>query len=203
MGPGNRGAYPGKAYYVWVPEKRGAGMKGRDQLFSKKSDEWETPKWLFDQLNEEFHFNFDGACNYENCLCEHGNVIQDGIKVSWYPTWDKIYINPPYSKIAAFMEKAYIESQKGAVVVCLIPVRSDTRYWHDYVMKAAEIRIIRGRLKFINPALPSWDPEGNFKVSPAPFPSCVVIFWQKEPEAINDPPVIGPTIEQPKKVKVA
>ena len=97
-----------------------------------------------------------------------------------------IFLNPPYSKIGAFMKKAYEESLKGAIVVCLIPCRSDTRYWHNYVMMAHEIRLIMGRLKF-----------GDGK-GPAPFPSCVVIFNHNKYDKNNDP--IFKPLKQPGKV---
>ena len=149
-------------------------MKGQKALFSHKGDEWETPQWLFDKLDDEFHFEVDAAANGENALCRqfYGPYPQlDSLVIywtdptpigNWHPT--KFFLNPPYSKIAAFMKKAYEESLKGATVVCLIPARTDTRYCHDYCMKADEIRWIKGRLKF-----------GDAKNS-APFPSMIVIF---------------------------
>lgn len=160
-------------------------MKGQKALFSKASDEWETPQWLFDKLNVEFHFEMDLAANEDNTKC--GDFLSkdhDALgNVAWFGT---SFLNPPYSKIAAFMKKAYEESLKGAVVVCLIPCRTDTRYWHDYVMRAQEIRFVKGRLKFNG---------GNYS---APFPSCIVIFdhqlWQGNPY-----PWIGKSIEQVKK----
>lgn len=174
-------------------------MNGKDTaLFSKASDEWSTPQWLFGMLDLEFYFLCDAAATAKNrktLSVWFGTGSEqrwlDALKVKdWQESTGvrSFFLNPPYSKIAAFMKKAYEESQKGATVVCLIPSRTDTRYWHDYVMKAQEIRFVKGRLKF-----------GDQKNS-APFPSCVVIFWQKEPESINDPPIIGKTIEQPRKV---
>jgi site-specific DNA-methyltransferase (adenine-specific) len=174
-------------------------MKGRDVLFSHKNDNWETPKWLFDKLDEEFHFDLDAACNPENCLSRTGYgyaIGEDALKADWSKFMmdngedaSIFFLNPPYSQISAFMKKAYEESLKGAVVVCLIPVRSDTRYWHDYVMKADEIRFIKGRLKFTNPLVPD--------TTSATFPSCVVVFdstdygWCK--------PRLGTTIISPVK----
>ena len=74
------------------------------------------------------------------------------------------FVNPPYSQIKAWCKKAYDEWQKGKTVVMLIPSRTDTAYWHDYIMKADEIRFIRGRLKF-----------SGAKYN-APFPSAVIVF---------------------------
>jgi len=180
-------------------------MNGKDTaLFSKKSDEWETPQWLFDLLNEEFHFNVDAASRqYITQKCNR--CFTDALTLEWTKWGERFWLNPPYSQIAVFMKKAYEESQKGAVVVCLIPARTDTKYWHDYVMKAQEIRFVKGRLKFENKTLPSWNPEGNFKISPAPFPSVIVIFKKETPmQFLSHPygPVIGPTIEQHRRVPV-
>jgi len=164
-------------------------MNGKDTAcFSKNSDEWETPQWLFDLLDQEFHFQIDAACSISNILCLCGFTKDvDALQSEWvsydYDDDDvvipngiyRIFLNPPYSKIGPFMKKAYEESLKGATVVCLIPCRTDTRYWHDYVMKAHEIRLIQGRLKF-----------SNSKTS-APFPSCIVIFDHNKYDKNNDP----------------
>jgi len=178
-------------------------MKGQKALFSKASDEWETPQWLFDLLDKEFHFDYDLACTPQNCKCKCGIFApeQDALIFPW--KWLAVrsiigFLNPPYSKIAAFMKKAYEESLKGAVVVCLIPCRTDTRYWHDYVMKAQEIRFVKGRLKFNNRTLPSYKEDGSHKVSSATFPSCVVIF-DSHSFPIDGYPMIGKTIESVKK----
>ena len=170
-------------------------MKGRDVLFSKSSDEWETQQWLFDKLNKEFHFDCDAAANEYNSKCGE-DWLQNALEDDWMKFgYKKFYLNPPYGKIAAFMKKAYEESLKGAVVVCLIPVRSDTRYWHNYVMMAHEIRLIMGRLKFNNRTLPPWKSDGSHKLSSATFPSCVVIFDHSKYDKNNDP--IFTTIKQP------
>jgi phage N-6-adenine-methyltransferase len=166
-------------------------MNGKDTAcFSKNSDEWETPQWLFDLLDQEFRFDVDAAATEENAKCFFR--FDDALDRPWYEGDDPelkdvlefigiggvartFWLNPPYSKIGAFMKKAYEESLKGATVVCLIPCRTDTRYWHDYVMKAHEIRLIQGRLKF-----------SNSKTS-APFPSCIVIFDHNKYDKNNDP----------------
>ena len=159
-------------------------MDGKDSvMFSKKSDEWETPKELFNKLDKEFHFNGDMAATSENRLCAHYCTREsDALKYDWVvPSLTNVFfLNPPYSQIGSFIKKAYEESQKGATVVCLIPSRTDTKYWHDYCMKALEIRFIKGRLKFGNRSLPKTQ-DTQFKlqdrkISSAPFPSCIVIF---------------------------
>lgn len=125
-------------------------------LFKSMSDEWRTPKSVYDALDAEFHFRFD-PCPME------GGSPWDSLYLPWqFPA----FCNPPYSKISSWVEKAFQESAKG-IVVLLVPSRTDTRWWHKYVMKAKEIRFIKGRLKF-----------GNAKNS-APFPSCVVIFSER------------------------
>ena len=163
-------------------------MNGKDSvMFSRKSDEWETPLWLFDLLDREFGFDCDVAATRENSKC--ALFMQDAFSLPVWCGYDdhfwddddcdlyvsKFFLNPPHSKIAAFIKKAYEESLKGAVVVCLIPCRTDTRYWHEYVMKAHEVRFIMGRLKF-----------GDSK-NLAPFPSCVVVFDHSKYDKNNDP----------------
>lgn len=121
------------------------------------TDEWRTPKSVYDALDTEFHFKFD-PCPQDP------DAIWDGINRPWdFPA----FCNPPYSDIGTWVKKAYEEGRIGTVVM-LIPSRTDTRWWHAYVMKAKEIRFIKGRLKF-----------GDAKNS-APFPSCVVVFTPNE-----------------------
>lgn len=123
--------------------------------FSAITDNWRTPKDLYDNLDKEFSFNFD-PCPYTEKEFEI-----DGLSIEW---GESTFCNPPYSDLKNWCKKAYEESLKGKTVVMLIPSRTDTKAWHDYVMKAKEIRFIKGRLKF-----------GDSKNS-APFPSCIVIF---------------------------
>lgn len=126
--------------------------------FSSVTDNWKTPQDLYDDLDKEFGFNFDPCPLNEN-------PDFDGLLIEW---GSKTFCNPPYSKLRDWCKKAYQESVKGKTIVMLIPSRTDTRAWHDYVMKAQEIRFIKGRLRF-----------GDAKNS-APFPSCVVIFNPKK-----------------------
>lgn len=120
--------------------------------FSNVRQDWKTPRAFFEGLNLEFGFQQDP------CPTEH---LIDSLKTEW---GSPAFVNPPYSEIAVWVKKAYEEHQKGKTVVMLIPSRTDTRWWHEYVMKAKEIRFIKGRLKF----------DGH-KFN-APFPSCVVVF---------------------------
>lgn len=124
-------------------------------LFSSNSDEWATPQALFDELNEEFHFTLDVCATAENTKCKEYLTKEDnGLLVDWkkHVCW----MNPPYSNIAEWIWKAATENIKGATVVCLIPSRTDTKYFHNFIWNTAanrpydgvEIRFIKGRLKF-------------------------------------------------------
>lgn len=139
-----------------------------DAMFSSKTDQSETPQWLFDELNKEFEFTLDVCATADNAKCkEFFSPEDDGLSQDWRGV---CWMNPPYGrKISEWIEKAYKESQNGATVVCLVPSRTDTRWWHDYCVKG-EIRFLKGRLKF-----------GNCKNS-APFPSAIVVFRQKAKE---------------------
>lgn len=123
----------------------------KDIHFSSVTDDWSTPKDVYASLNAEFNFDFDP--------CPLGGA--SGLDIEWGKS---NFVNPPYSQLRAWCKKAYEEWQKGKTVVMLIPSRTDTKAWHEYVMKAAEIRFIKGRLKF-----------GDAKNS-APFPSAVIVF---------------------------
>lgn len=131
-------------------------------LFSSASDEWATPQALFDELNAEFRFVFDAAATSSNAKCIYH--CDDSLDMNWHIYMGAVWLNPPYSKIKEFAKKAYEESLKGATVVMLIPARTDTRYFHDWIYHKAELRFIKGRLKF-----------GDAKNS-APFPSMLCIY---------------------------
>lgn len=135
-----------------------------DLMFSSKSDEWSTPQDFFNKLNAEFHFTLDPCCSIENHKCEkYFTQSDDGLLQDW--EGETVFVNPPYSNIAAWVEKAWKEGRKeNTTVVLLIPARTDTRYFHNYIYNKSEIRFVKGRLKF-----------GNSK-NAAPFPSMVVIY---------------------------
>ena len=132
--------------------------------FSSKTVEWPTPQGLYDELDEEFNFTLVQCATDENTKCEmYFTEADDGLKQDWEK--EKVFMNPPYGReIGNWMEKAYVSSLKGATVVCLVPARTDTRWWHDYAMSASEIKFVKGRLKF-------GDAENS-----APFPSAIVVF---------------------------
>ena len=123
-------------------------------IFSRKSDEWSTPKALYAALDAEFGFVFDP------CPLHDGHGVS-GLMMEWGA---RSFCNPPYSNIYPWMEKGYREFTAGKCVVFLVPSRTDTRWWHEFVMKASEIRFVRGRLRF------------GESTRNAPFCSSVVIF---------------------------
>lgn len=111
-------------------------------MLSSNTDLWETPQDFFDKLNEEFHFDLDVCALPENAKCEkYFTPEQDGLFKEWRGT---CWMNPPYGrKIGAWVQKAYETSaHEGGTVVCLLPARTDTAWWHDYAMKG-EVRFIR------------------------------------------------------------
>lgn len=129
-------------------------MADKAAMFSSKSDHWSTPPEVYGELHAEFGFTFD-PCPL--------NSTEDGAKRPWS---GRVFCNPPYSKIAAFIKKAIWHLHAGDVelAVFLIPARTDTAWFHDFIYGKAEVRFCRGRLKF-----------GGSKNS-APFPSMVVVF---------------------------
>ena len=133
-------------------------------FFSCKTDQWETPQDFFDQLDKEFHFTLDPCADETNHKCErYFTKEQDGLKQSWIR--ETVFCNPPYGKaVSAWVEKAHRESERGATVVMLIPARTDTRYFHEFIYKKHEIRFIKGRLRYN-------DGRGQ-----SPFPSMIVVM---------------------------
>ena len=136
-----------------------------DVMFSSKTDLWETPQDFFDELDQEFHFELDVCATNDNHKCDcYFTPEQDGLSQDW--DCDVCWCNPPYGReIGRWVEKAYktVEQNKNTVVM-LLPARTDTKWFHEYIYGKAEVRFIKGRLKF-----------GGAKNS-APFPSMVVVF---------------------------
>jgi len=130
-----------------------------------KTTEWETPQAFFHSLNREFHFGLDPCATAVNAKCNrYFTRAHDGLSKSWANS--PVYVNPPYGReLAAWVKKAYNESRLSPYpIVMLLPARTDTHWWHDYVMRADEIRFVEGRLKF-----------GGADTS-ATFPSVVAVF---------------------------
>lgn len=135
-------------------------------MFSSTTDVWATPQRFFDELNSEFNFELDVCATPENAKCRRFYTKeQDGLAHPWT---GRVWCNPPYGReIGKWVKKAFETAARGGLVVMLLPARTDTRWFHDYIYGKAEVRFIRGRLKF-----------GDSKNS-APFPSMVVIFGEK------------------------
>ena len=131
-----------------------------DVMFSSKTDMWSTPQDFFDILNAEFGFTCDVCATKENAKCEHYfTQEQDGLKQEWTGV---CWCNPPYGRlIGKWVQKA---AESKCTVVMLLPARTDTRWFHDWIYERAEVRFLRGRFKF-----------GGCQ-NAAPFPSMVVIF---------------------------
>lgn len=134
-----------------------------DVMFSSKTDLWETPKDFFDKLDAEFRFNLDVCALPENAKCAaFYSPDVDGLSQPWY---GRCWCNPPYGRqVGRWVAKAAQSAAEGATVVMLLPARTDTSWFHDYIYGRAEVRFVRGRLKFGGSA------------NSAPFPSMVVIF---------------------------
>jgi site-specific DNA-methyltransferase (adenine-specific) len=140
--------------------------KTTELMFSSGRLNWSTPQDFFDKLDGELGpFTLDACASKENTKCEkYYSSKDDSLKQDW--SENIVFCNPPYGRgIKYWIKKGYEESLKNNTkVVMLIPSRTDTKYWHEYVMRAQEIRFVKGRLKF-----------GNSSNS-APFPSAVVVF---------------------------
>ena len=133
-------------------------------LFSSERHDWETPPDLFAKLDREFGFKLDAAATRTNAKCRlFLDEAADALKLSWSPS--PVWLNPPYGRtIGQWVEKARRESERGATVVCLLPARTDTAWFHDHVLDKAKVRFLRGRLRFVGAE------------SSAPFPSMLAIY---------------------------
>lgn len=129
--------------------------------------EYNTPQWLFDALNVEFGFTLDAAASKDNTKCnKYFSIENDGLSQDWED--EVVWLNPPYGKgiTAKWLKKAYLESKRGATVVVIVPVRADSKWWHDYAMKG-EIRLFRNRINFDN---------NHDATHYAPFATAVIVF---------------------------
>ena len=139
----------------------------REVMSSSKDMTWATPQQWFDYLNLEFKFTLDPCCHHETAKCEkYYTPVEDGLKQSWAE--ERVFMNPPYgAALFNWMEKAYIECKDNkALVVCLVPARVDTQWWHQFAAKG-EVRFPIGRIKFAGAD------------NSAPFPVAIVIFRPK------------------------
>lgn len=139
-------------------------------LLSSEKMDYCTPQAFFDALDREFHFHLDAAATARIAKCKaYYTPETDGLKSPWTLAWGAVFCNPPYGReIGKWVRKAWEEAARGATVVLLIPARTDTSYFHDYIYGQAEIRFVRGRIHF--------EDEDGTKYPPAPFPSMVVIY---------------------------
>lgn len=141
----------------------------KEIMFSSKSDLWETPQELFDKLDQEFGFTLDVCAIPENAKCQKFYTPeQDGLKMPWKGI---VWCNPPYGRqVGQWVRQAALAAAAGNTVVMLLPARTDTKWFHEYIYQRtnAEIRFLQGRLHF-----------GGAK-NAAPFPSMIVVFRGKE-----------------------
>jgi len=157
-----------------TPNKTRLGNLGNDYGAVSKSIEWGTPPHVFEKLDQEFDFTLDVAASDSLHVCErYFTKEQDGLKQSW--AGERCFMNPPYGRdIAEWVEKANYETMdKCPLVVGLLPVRADTRWFHNHILPNAQIRFIKGRLKF-----------GGFKAGAA-FASMIVIWENRDIQPVG------------------
>ncbi len=140
-------------------------------MFSSATDMWATPQEFFDKLDRLFGFTLDVCATADNAKCANFFTQNtDGLAQDWEGV---CWMNPPYGRsIGAWVEKAYLSSLNGTTVVCLLPARVDTRWWHNYCVKG-EVTFIKGRIKF------------GEATNCAPFPSAVVVFRRSVADVLN------------------
>lgn len=148
----------------------------KNTMFSSDKTCWETPQAFFDQLNAEFHFTLDAAASDKNHKCSRYYTAEtDGLMQNWQG--ETVFCNPPYgaAETGIWTRKCYEEGKKaGTTCVLLIPARTDRASFHDYIYNKAEVRFVRGRLKFELDGQPIRDRHG--RPASAPFPSMICIF---------------------------
>lgn len=133
-----------------------------DIHFNSNSDEWETPQHIFNKYNDIYKFTLDAAATSLNAKCtNYFTKESNGLEQGWY---GNVWCNPPYSNVKLWIQKAYEESLKGITITMLLPARTDTIAWHEYIFPHAKVEFLKGRLKFSN------------SKNSAPFPSAIVIF---------------------------
>ena len=157
-----------------------------DVMFSKATDLWETPDELFEQFHRTQKFTLDAAADESNHKLDRwfgpGGIAEDALSVDW--TGERVWLNPPYSQAKEFLAKAVHEQIMNGVPSCvLVPSRTDTKWFHEYVWSAPycvvhpwvrKLHFLKGRVKFIQQA----DSELHFNIqnkpNSAPFPSLVI-----------------------------
>jgi site-specific DNA-methyltransferase (adenine-specific) len=147
-----------------LPAPCSASDHSRQVMSSSDDMTWATPQEWFDYLDLEFGFTLDPCCTHETAKCEkHYTIAENGLAMSWAE--ERVFMNPPYGKdLSAWMRKAYESARdKGTLVVCFVPARVDTDWWHRYASKG-EVRFPKGRVKFAGAD------------NSAPFPVAIVIY---------------------------
>lgn len=139
-------------------------MRNTTAMFQSGRKDWATPPEFFTPLHQEFGFTLDVCASAENAKCSrYFTEVDDALSQEWTGT---CWMNPPYgADLPQWICKAYQSSLNGSTVVCLVPARTDTRWWHEYVEGKAEVRFVRGRIKFVGAPYN------------APFP-CVVLVYR-------------------------
>jgi phage N-6-adenine-methyltransferase len=145
-------------------------------VFSSKSNEWETPLSFYSEQDVKYHFTLDPCCTNDNHLCSKYYTKEDnGLLHTW--KGERVFVNPPYGReIGKWVKKAYEESLEGTLIMLFIPSRTDTKWFHDFILGKADVNFLKGRFKFENRTFPSWRADGNFKKSPAPFPMLLAVY---------------------------
>lgn len=150
-------------------------MSNKSNYFSRtpqSKDNWETPPSFFRSLNSIFHFTLDACATKENTKCnKYYTKEQNGLLQNWAN--ERVFVNPPFKEKQVWIKKAYIEAQKdNTIVVMILPPRTDTKIWHEYVMKAKEIWLCVGRINFLF--------NGEKIKNSSTFPLTVIIFEKNE-----------------------
>ena len=148
------------------------GGRNVSHTFTSKDEAWRTPDYIYDYFDKIYKFNFDAAASKENARTKKYLTKQDdALSSSWCRKGRRIWLNPPYSRnLYPWIEKAYEESKKGCIVAILIYSRTDTKWWHDFVIPHAyKVHFIRPRIKFL-------DSKTGKKKGSATAPSCLIVF---------------------------
>lgn len=169
-----------KTYTIELPVEYYEVCSMNPALYSSNKDDWETPDHIFYAANQRHKFTLDVCADERNHKCtKYFTESDNGLMQTWS---DNIcWMNPPYSANSDWMAKAVEEFKKGTTVVCLVPARTDTKWFHKYVWPFASVEFFKGRIKFIGGVIPV-----GGKTNGAPFPSCLVIY---EPNKVQ---TIGP-----------
>ena len=182
-GQGEIGLFDGHGGLGIIYDSRGEGCVGGyggeevkphlKKLMSSEIQEWGTPLWFFNRLDNIFNFDLDPCCLKKTAKCKnYYTPVENGLLQDW-TKYDAAFVNPPFGReITKWIKKGYESSKEMKNVCFLIPARPDTRYWHNYCFSASAILFIKGRLKFENPY--SSVPKELW--TSAPFPSALVVF---------------------------